>query len=232
MMTRDPSATELSLIDTEELEKYFHELTAQVGPLPSHLEGGLSIGVEVFILSEGFGIAPTSIQALWQHGVRTGYIAAQIAISQQVDQNLVWQAFVGGVLHDIGLLIFLTQQPQVFMAVVDLAQCRGQELGAIEKNLLGTTHAESGTAFLARWGVPQDLLDIVTFHDQPFQAPHSGFCPLTAVYIANVLEGGGIAQDGDGVVGWEGEAYLLRLGLWDQIPRWQGWMREISPLSV
>jgi hypothetical protein len=232
MMTRDPRATELSLINTHELEKYFQEVTVQVGALPSHLESGLSIGVEIFTLSEGFGITPSSIQALWQHGVRTGFLAAQIAISQQVDQDLVWQAFVGGLLHDIGLLIFLTQQPHVFMAVVDLAQCRGQELGTLEKNLLGTTHAESGTTFLARWGVPQDLLEIVTFHDQPFQSPHSGFCPLTAVYIANVLEGGGVPQDGDGVVGYEGEAYLSRLGLWDELPRWQGWMREISPLPV
>ncbi|TFG63689.1 MAG: HDOD domain-containing protein, partial [Nitrospirales bacterium] len=102
MMTRDPRATELSLINTDELEKFFHELTAQVGALPSHLEGGLSIGVEVFTLSEGFGIPPFSIQALWQHGVRTGYMAAQIAISQQVDPEVVWQAFVGGLLHDIG----------------------------------------------------------------------------------------------------------------------------------
>ncbi|MDH5427598.1 MAG: HDOD domain-containing protein [Nitrospirota bacterium] len=231
-MTKDHPTTGLSLIDTVELEKYFQLLTAQVGTLPSQLEGGLSIGVEVFTLSEGFGLAPAVLQGLWQHSVRTGYIAAHIAFSQQADPNVAWQAFVGGLLHDIGLLIFLTQQPQVFMAVVELAQSRGQELGTIEENLLGTTHAESGSTFLSRWGVHSDLLDIVMFHDQPFHSRHAGFCPLTAVYIANVLEGGGIAQDGDGVVGCEGEAYLLGLGLWDQLPRWQGWMREISPLPV
>lgn len=225
-------AAELSIMNTDELEKYFHVLTPQIGTLPSELESGLSIGVEVFTLSEGFGISPTSLQTLWRHSVRTGYLAALIAIHQQVDRYLAWQAFVGGLLHDIGVLIFLTQQPQVFMAIVDLAQCRGQELGTIEKNLLGTTHAESGAKFLARWGVSQELLEIVMFHDQPFRAPHSGFCPLTAVYIANVLEGGGIAQDGDGVIGWEGEAYLLSLGLWDALPCWQGWMRNLSHLSV
>jgi hypothetical protein len=230
-MIRDTAQVENAIIDTDELENYFHILTTQVGTIPPHSESGLSIGVEVFTLSEGLGISPSSLQALWRHSVRTGYLAALIAIHQQVERSLVWQSFVGGLLHDIGMLIYLVHQPQVFMAVVDLAQCRGQELGAIEKNLLGATHAESGGKFLARWGVAQELLDIVTFHDQPFQAPHSGFCPLTAVYIANVLEGGGIAQDGDGVVGWEGEAYLLRLGLWDDLPCWQKWVREISTLS-
>jgi len=64
------------------------------------------------------------------------------------------------------------------MAVVDMAQCRGEELGTIEKNLLGTTHAESGAKFLARWGISAEILTIVSFHDQPFQVPHSDFCPL------------------------------------------------------
>jgi len=230
-MTGSPMAAENGIIDTDELEEYFHALTAQIGIFPSHLESGLSIGVEVFTLSEGLGISPSSLNILWRHSVRTGYMAALIASSQQSDQSLAWEAFVGGLLHDIGMLVFLTQQPQVFMAVVDLAQCRGQELGVVEKDFLGTTHAESGAKFLARWGVPDELLNIVAFHDKPFQIPHAGFCSLTAVFIANCLEGGGMAQDGDGVIGLEGEAYLLRLGLWENLPLWQGWMRDVLPLS-
>ena len=227
-MTKIAEMRKASIIDTDELEQYFHVLTSQLGAIPSPVESELSIGVEVFTLSEGFGISPYYLQTLWRHSVRTGYLAALIA-QQQVKRYLAWQAFVGGLLHDIGMLIFLTQQPQVFMAVVDIAQCRGQELSTIETNLLGTTHAQSGTRFLARWGVSRELLDIVAFHDQPFHAPHSGFGPLTAVYIANVLEGGGMAQDGDGVVGWEGEAYLRRLDLWDNLPYWQQWMRDLYP---
>lgn len=229
-MTGSPLVAEGVMIDTDELEKYFHALTSQIGIFPSHLESGLSIGVEVFTLSEGLGISPSSLNMLWRHSVRTGYMAALIAISQQSDRSLAWEAFVGGLLHDIGMLVFLTQQPQVFLAVVDLAQCRGQELGVIEKNFLGMTHAESGARFLARWGVPDELLNIVAFHDKPFQIPHAGFCSLTAVFIANWLEGGGMPQDGDGVIGWEGEAYLTRLGLWDVLPCWQGWIRDLSQL--
>jgi hypothetical protein len=225
-------AAEDVIIDTDELEKYFHALTSQIGPFPSHLENGLSIGVEVFTLSEGLGISTSSLSVIWRHSVRTAYMAAVIAISQQGDRSMAWEAFVGGLLHDIGMLVFLTQQPQVYMAVADLAQCRGQELGAIEENLLGTTHAESGEKFLARWGVSKELLSIVAFHDKPFQIPHPRFCSLTAVFIANWLEGGGMPQDSDGVVSLEGEAYLMRLGLWENLPIWQRWMRDMSPLSV
>ena len=229
-MSRDYMGAELSLVETDELATFIRLLIPQIGAVPSDLENGLNVGVEVFTLSEGLGISPCSMQILWRHSVRTGYLAALIAINQHVSPSLVWEAFVGGLLHDMGMLIFLTQQPQVFMAVVDLAQRQGQELGTTEKIFLGTTHAECGARFLARWGIPAEILSIVRFHDQPFQVPHSDFCPLTAVYIANVLEGGGIAQDGDGAIGWEGENYLMRLGVWDDLPLWQGWMRNLSHL--
>ena len=230
-MTRNQMVSETSSIETDELETYIRLLTQQIGELPSDLEKDLSVGLEVFTLSEGIGIPPGSMQTLWRHSVRTGYMAALIAMSQHVSRPLVWRAFIGGLLHDVGMLIFLNQQSEVFMAVVDLAQCQGQELGTMEKNFLGTTHAECGARFLARWGVSEELITLVAFHDQPFQFSHSAFCPLTAVYIANLLEGGGIAQDGDGIVGREGEAYLTRLGLWDDLPRWQGWMRDL-PLAL
>jgi len=220
-----------SCLETGELEAYVEVLTPKIGAIPSDLENGLSVCLEVFALSEGLGISPCVMQTLWQHSVRTGYMAALIAMDQHVSRSLVWQAFIGGLLHDIGMLIFLTQQPQVFSAVVDLAQCQGQELAIMEQNFLGTTHAECGARFLSRWGVSTEVLTIVAFHDQPFQVPHSAVCPLTTVYIANMLEGGGIAQDGDGLVGFEGEAYLRRLGLWDHLPLYQGWMRELPHLS-
>ena len=65
-MTGGPMAAEDVIIDTDELEKYFHALTSQIGPFPSHLENGLSIGVEVFTLSEGLGISTSSLSVLLQ----------------------------------------------------------------------------------------------------------------------------------------------------------------------
>ncbi len=222
-----------SLLPIDELEQYLRILTSQVGPIPPQLESTMNIAVEVFTLTEGFEIPPTALSILWRHSVRTAYIAAQITLSQKPGRFLVWQAFVGGLLHDIGCLIFLTQQPQVFMAVLDLAQNQNQKLEMVEHNLLGITHAECGNTFLARWGVPDEILNIVKFHDRPILFPHNmDFGPLTAVYIANILEGGGFPQDSDGVVDWEGETYLRQLGLWDSLPFWQRWMRDLDHLHL
>ena len=214
------------------LEERVAALTRDAGIIPVDLERVLNFGVEVFILSEGCTVNSSLIAGVWRHSLRTGYLAALISLNQQAAPRMVWQAFVGGLLHDIGMLVFLTQQPQAFTRVVDIAQCRGWDLSMVERQMLGSTHAESGAAFLARWGVDEVLLATVAFHDDPLKVPHSVFGPLTAVYAANLVEGGGMAQDGDGVIGEEGEAYLTRLGLWDDLPLWQGWMRNIHQLTI
>ena len=214
------------------LEEHVRSLTRDAGRIPVDLEHVLDFGVEVFILSEGCVVDSSLIVGLWRHSLRTGYLAALISLNQQAGPRMIWQSFVGGVLHDIGMLVFLTQEPQVFTTVVCRAQCRGWDLSVVERQMLGSTHGESGAAFLARWGVDEVLLATVAFHDDPLKVPYAAFGPLAAVYAANLVEGGGMAQDGDGVIGREEEAYLTRLGLWDDLPLWQGWMRNIHQLTI
>ena len=224
--------TNIIFSENKELEENIRVLTNHLGPIPSDFEQGVSLMMEVFILLEGSEIAISTKTRMWCHSLRTGYMAALISASQRVDQRMVWQAFVGGLLHDIGILIFLAQLPHAFTTVVEMARSHGQDLGNIEKQIFGTTHAESGAKFLERWGVDKDLLNIVEFHDEPFQVANSEFCSLTAVYLANILEGGGMAQDGDGVIAGEGEAYVRSLGLWDALPIWQEWSRRIHHVLV
>ena len=215
-----------------ELEVHVQAVAGNSGMIPVDLERALDLGVEVFLLAEACPVDSSWIAVLWRHSLRTGYLAALIALNQGSNQRIVWQSFVGGVLHDIGMLVFLAQHRGVFTTVVEISQCRGGSLAVLERRVLGYTHGESGATFLARWGIDDVLLAIVAFHDDPWKVPHATFGPLTAVYAANFVEGGGIAQDGDGVIGREGEAYLTRLGLWDDLPIWQSWMPSIPQLAI
>ena len=215
-----------------EVERHVQAVAGNAGVIPVDLERALNLGIEVFLLSEECAVESSCIAALWRHSLRTGYLAARIALYLGSNARMVWQSFVGGVLHDIGMLVFCTQQPGVFRAVVDISQCRGGSLAVLERRVLGYTHGEIGATFLARWGIDDVLLAIAAFHDDPWNAPHGTFGPLTAVYAGNFVEGGGIGQDGDGIIGGEGEAYLTRLGLWDDLPIWQSWMPSIPQMAI
>jgi hypothetical protein len=62
-MTKNQMASEILSIEMDELETYIRLLTYQIGELPSDLEKGLSVWLEVFTLSESIGISPGSMHA-------------------------------------------------------------------------------------------------------------------------------------------------------------------------
>ncbi|MCA9462250.1 MAG: HDOD domain-containing protein [Nitrospira sp.] len=208
------------------------QLTQRIGFIPTSISSLVSFAVELFTLSEGLSPSTAAVREIWSHSVRTGYLAALIAETHSDCSQVIWQSFAGGLLHDIGLLILLSQEAPPFWGVVELALTRGTNLQVLERECYGTTHAELGAALLSRWGGCQEVVDTIRFHDDPFQNSETRFCPASAVFLANLLEGGGIAQDSDGVPNAACEAYLLRLGLWDHIPYWQGRMRDLQNVSL
>lgn len=215
-------------LKNEALRDLLDDLTRRVGSMSSFTESMVSLAVEVFTLSEGLEYPPRSIQKIWAHSLRTGYLAALITEAHDAPSHVIWRSFTGGLLHDVGLLILLAQASQEFFRVVELATNRGTTLQSMEQDVYGTTHAELGAALLSRWGGDEALVSTVGFHDDPFRYGDAHFCSASAVFLANILDGGGIAQDCDGVFCSEGEAYLGRVGLLEHVPYWQTRMREIQ----
>ena len=221
-----------TILKHEGLRDPLDQLTRRIGSMPTFTASMVSLSVELFTLSEGFECSTRSIQKIWAHSLRTGYLAALITEAHGASSQVIWRSFAGGLLHDIGLLILFAQASQQFFRVVELASIRGTTLQVMEQDVYGTTHAELGAALLSRWGGDEALVSTVGFHDDPFRNGDTQFCSASAVFLANILDGGGIAQDCDGVFCPEGEAYLRRLGLMEEVPYWQTRMCEIQKVSI
>ncbi len=212
----------------EDIEAILLALMPHLGNMPAECEEVLTMGLETFTLAEGCQGTPYRFIGLWGHSLRTGLLAALIVKSYVGQSPMAWEAFVGGIIHDLGHVVFLTQHPDVFERVVDITRKKGNSISCVEKHLLGVNHGEAGTFLLKRWGISEVFREMVEFHDEPFLLPYWCFSPLTAIYVANLLDGGGIPHDGDGTIGVEGEHYLRKLGLWNRLPIWQNWIHSIS----
>ncbi len=126
-----------------------------------------------------------SMQAFWQHSIKTAIIARELA--RHVDAIAEPEAmFTAGLLHDIGRLLLSSSVPDRMLAVEEyMIRQRVDILGA-ELQLIGLTHTAVGEALMGHWGLPALLVDCARCHHEPVHdGPHRHATHL--VYLANQL---------------------------------------------
>lgn len=141
---------------------------------------------------EGYALAPGE---LWRHSQACAMGARLIA--QRARYRQPDQAYIAGLLHDIGKVLLnhhLRQQYQEIVARV------GGEVTFIEveQEVLGFDHAQVGALLAEKWNLPPDLVEAIGCHHQPKAAEKNR--ELTAItHLADALcmtMGLGLGVDG------------------------------------
>ena len=73
---------------------------------------------------------------------------------------------------------------------------------------------------LGLWGLSDPIVEAVAFHHEPARAPNPGFCALTAVYIANAMDGEQQNAQRNGPQATLDLDYIISLGLENHVPQW------------
>lgn len=90
--------------------------------------------------------------AFWQHSLATGVIARILA--RLVSWGDPEQAFMAGLLHDIGRLVLDRFLGREFDQAIQLSHERSCTLWEAEQEVLGYTHAEAGEVLGKQWNLP------------------------------------------------------------------------------
>ncbi len=90
---------------------------------------------------------------LWEHSVAAG-IAGRI-IANKVEPAFTEEAFLWGLLHDIGKLVILQQLPDEFDRIVEAVYNEGKEFAEVEMETLGFTHAKVGALIARKWNLSE-----------------------------------------------------------------------------
>ena len=105
-----------------------------------------------------------AVQRCWRHNLACAATAEQIAL--RLGGNAA-DAYSAGLLHDIGRLALIVAHPTQYPAFLDTADVRGQQLLALERDLLGIDHCEAGHWFTQQLLLPQVFQDIALHHHNP-----------------------------------------------------------------
>jgi HD-like signal output (HDOD) protein len=118
-------------------------------------------------------------QFLWQHAAECGMAARRIAVATGYDDPE--QAFVGGVLHDIGKLVLLLVSADNYRRIQDLKKRETLCDHEAEKKIIGTDHMEIGELLMEKWKMPASARVCVKFHHHVQNAaPSSHLAAITA----------------------------------------------------
>jgi len=165
------------------------------------------------------------VDNLWHHSYLVAQAAQMISKMEGQDEIHSNQSFAAGLMHDLGILIIASRQPDIFEQLWHIVLHENQSICEAEMKLLGATHTEIGSYLLGLWGVPSNIVEAVALHHSPNNIVYEGVSVVTTVHVAKAL----VLNELDPTHYIESESlkpdldmnYLQRIG-WDhRIDRWK-----------
>lgn len=134
-------------------------------------------------LTDSQSRSPLNMQHCWEHAFGVGLVAKKLAsFSDTIPQD---QAYIAGILHDIGEVILSQQRRDEFTRVLVLAREQEIDLHQAEMGVFGTSHAEVGGLLAEQWRFPEVYIDVIRHHHDK---DTDSMSPLThLIYIADKI---------------------------------------------
>lgn len=108
--------------------------------------------------------ASFNYRAFWRHSIASALCAKALARHAQVNQD---QAFMVGLLHDIGRLVLVTHSLSLYEQVLAHRETHDCYLLEAERTVLSIDHASVGRALAEHWKFPPALHKAIESHHDP-----------------------------------------------------------------
>jgi HD-like signal output (HDOD) protein/ActR/RegA family two-component response regulator len=96
-------------------------------------------------------------------------------------------AWLAGLLHDIGYWILIQECPEELGRAIELARAEDLPLVECERRITGASHAEIGAYLLGLWGLPYSIIEAVALHHTPGSVTAHGYDLVGALAVSHAL---------------------------------------------
>ncbi|MDR1965783.1 MAG: HDOD domain-containing protein [Synergistaceae bacterium] len=155
---------------------------------------------------------------LWKHS--QGVAAASRHLSEKLRIGDPEEAYIGGLLHDIGKIVLNDYVRFGYSIILRLVEDDGVQFCEAEKQVLGFDHAQVGGLVMEQWNLPDSYSYITTYHHSPWELPESAGehqKVLDIVHVSNIMcLMLGIGMGADGMQYTISTDSLERLGIADK----------------
>ena len=177
---------------------------------------GMVLSISVFKSFNKSEFGGFSIDALAEHCLRVGSLARHIAQCEKLSKETIGESFTSGLLHDVGKLVLAAHVKDEFSVAVAKSKSERIPLIDAEKEVFGIGHDAVGGYLLSLWGLPQSIVEGVSFHHSPEQCKGEELTSPAIVYIANHLCKSSIEPEQQATF----DQFINEMGLADRVETW------------
>ncbi len=162
----------------------------------------IAIAASLAKLFRGGDLTPTfSAKDLWTHCNVTAAGAKIIANTMKL--GLSDEAFLAGLIHDIGIMVEMQADRAKLIEVLrrvgaDSKGVPANDMLEAELAVFGATHEDFGAGLCEKWKFPKSFANVTGFHHRPMQLPADSQTLVAIVYVADRIAadlGQGFRQD-------------------------------------
>lgn len=134
-------------------------------------------------LCDGF-----SAKDLWRHCIAVGVASRDLA--KQMKLPMADEAFLAGMIHDMGILVSLQLWPEPLRAVCERARVAaggGATFCEMEREMIGADHQQLGQALAEQWKFPRSCQLVAGHHHDPASLGDQNRMLVGLVYAADTI---------------------------------------------
>ncbi len=152
-------------------------------------------GLRYLLLQYGvtliLGSKPIGAAEIWRRSNQVAFYARYLARRRDSFQSDADDALVGGVLHDMGMIIQYAVNSKLIRQIEAICRKRDIPLRLMEDIMTGLNHARIGGLLARKWNFPDVLIQEIEFHHRPWAAAPEYRRVVSLVYLAVCLCGVG-----------------------------------------
>ena len=147
------------------------------------------------------------LDPLWKHAKATA-LGARWLTSKIGYRDLENQAFIGGLLHDVGSLLLIRVMDEIFVEDPEAAHLNE----TLIEEIISSAHTTEGHKMAVMWGLPEQYCEIIRDHHKIENSEAGTLLNLVSlVDKANIQLGIGLDKDPSIVLSATEEAYCLAI---------------------
>jgi len=135
---------------------------------------------------EGLNGRNFDLSLFWRHSLKCAFLAE--LISKDIPNQSPYDAFLTGLLHDIGKLILFTSLPNIYGKLLSDNEDQGDFI-LKEKKTIGIDHCYLAYRLVDRWQHYPFMADALLYHHYPLEKVAVSLPPVKVLYLANMMAG-------------------------------------------